>query len=295
MCGSACCIVEIVMSCAETRLYESDLMWLADYRCKAPKGRGAPWVVASEPRIIFVRRGVFTAEVEKEEVLLSAAHALVLRQDVPFRATHPVEGGDDCTVVAFTPAGWEAIRGYLRHLGGRPAAIVRPRGFLRQQRLVDRLRRGAIHGVAAEEEVWQLVDDFASLGQPRRGEAITPAVRAAVARAQELLAAHFQQSLPLEVIADEVGVSRFYLSRAFRAVTGFSIHRYQTTLRLRDALRRLEAGATNLTSLALDLGFADHSHFTHTCRRILGMAPSQVRALGRRQLRQERERVAMRS
>src|SRR6185436_14278854 len=102
------------MACSDTRLFKSDLMWVGDYRCVALKGQRAPWAVADEARIIFVRRGVFAAEVGQEEVLLSAAHALVLRQDVPFRSTHPVAGGDDCTVLGFTPAGWDVVRGELR-------------------------------------------------------------------------------------------------------------------------------------------------------------------------------------
>ncbi|WP_348652834.1 AraC family transcriptional regulator [Polyangium sp. y55x31] len=42
---------------------------------------------------------------------------------------------------------------------------------------------------------------------------------------------------------------------------------------------RLLGGARDLTALALDLGFADHSHFTNAFRREFGCSPSAVRRL----------------
>jgi AraC-like DNA-binding protein len=54
-------------------------------------------------------------------------------------------------------------------------------------------------------------------------------------------------------------------------------------LRLALALERLAGDATDATEattlsrLALDLGFASHSHFTFTFRRVLGASPSDFR------------------
>ena len=44
------------------------------------------------------------------------------------------------------------------------------------------------------------------------------------------------------------------------------------------ALERIADPALPLTELALDLGFASHSHFTDTFRRTFGRPPSAVRA-----------------
>lgn len=40
---------------------------------------------------------------------------------------------------------------------------------------------------------------------------------------------------------------------------------------------RMAEGRSNLTDLALDLGFADHSHFTNAFRREWGISPSEFR------------------
>jgi len=63
----------------------------------------------------------------------------------------------------------------------------------------------------------------------------------------------------------------------FRQRTGVSIHRYLTRLRLRASLERLADGASDLTTLALDLGFSSHSHFSGAFRAEFGQTPSEVR------------------
>jgi AraC-like DNA-binding protein len=50
---------------------------------------------------------------------------------------------------------------------------------------------------------------------------------------------------------------------------------------LRRALDRIADGCTDLTGLALDLGFSSHSHFTATFRKHLGITPEAVRSVTR--------------
>jgi AraC-like DNA-binding protein len=63
----------------------------------------------------------------------------------------------------------------------------------------------------------------------------------------------------------------------FQERTGVPVHRYLTLLRLRASLERLAEGASDLTELALELGFSSHSHFTDAFRREFGFSPSDVR------------------
>src|SRR5262249_19539691 len=78
-----------------------------------------------------------------------------------------------------------------------------------------------------------------------------------------------------------VGASSAYLTDVFSRFEGISLHRYVTQLRLARALIELpEAG--NLTTLALDLGFSSHSHFTLAFRRAFGCTPSAFRARSNR-------------
>jgi AraC-like DNA-binding protein len=74
-----------------------------------------------------------------------------------------------------------------------------------------------------------------------------------------------------------VHVSPFHLARIFQQQTGVPVHRYLTQLRLRASLERLADGEEDLTTIALELGFSSHSHFTDAFRREFGQPPSEIR------------------
>ena len=85
-----------------------------------------------------------------------------------------------------------------------------------------------------------------------------------------------------------------HLARVFRRHSGVSVHRTILTLRLRDSLDRLREASADIASIALDLGFSDHSHFTAAFRRAFGITPSRARAvLSRGAWRDLRERVGI--
>jgi len=75
-----------------------------------------------------------------------------------------------------------------------------------------------------------------------------------------------------------VFVSPSHLARQFRTVTGESIAGYLLRLRLGLALDRLADGERNLAALAVELGFAHHSHFSARFRAAFGVAPSTFRS-----------------
>ena len=77
-------------------------------------------------------------------------------------------------------------------------------------------------------------------------------------------------------LAAAVDLSPFHLCRAFRIVTGGTISSYRTNLRVRASLERVADGE-DLTTVALSLGFASHSHFTHAFTTVFGTSPSAMR------------------
>jgi AraC-like DNA-binding protein len=77
----------------------------------------------------------------------------------------------------------------------------------------------------------------------------------------------------LAEIANELRVSPVYLTQVFQQVEGLPLYHYQLRLRLARALDLL-ARYNDLTTLALDLGFSSHSHFSAAFRRLYGSSPS---------------------
>lgn len=94
---------------------------------------------------------------------------------------------------------------------------------------------------------------------------------------QKVLAVRFEQNPSLEEIAAQLNYSPFHLCRVFRKHSGQSIRQYLNQLRLRVSLEYVTQSNTDLTSLALRLGFANHSHFTEAFRKTFGTPPSTLR------------------
>ena len=65
------------------------------------------------------------------------------------------------------------------------------------------------------------------------------------------------------------------LSRSFSKVSGFTLHGYQQQLRLRAALQLLCESRHNGAGIALQLGFANHSHFSDVFKAKFGITPTQ--------------------
>jgi AraC-like DNA-binding protein len=167
--------------------------------------------------------------------------------------------------------------------------------FLRHRELVTRLEGAALQPLEplwADETALQLVADvleaaFARRGLPAKKRRVeTEAEHAELAEAvKSLLARRLCERITLDEIARALDASPFHLARVFQTQTGVPVHRYLSRLRLRTALDRIEAGARDLTALALQLNFSSHSHFTDAFRREFGLTPSNFRkGKGRRTL-----------
>ena len=86
----------------------------------------------------------------------------------------------------------------------------------------------------------------------------------------------------LAALARRVASSPFHLSRVFRECMGLPIHRYHRRLRLVHALERMIEGGGGLTDIALDSGFASHSHLTTAFVGEFGVPPSRAVGMRRR-------------
>ncbi len=99
-------------------------------------------------------------------------------------------------------------------------------------------------------------------------------------RALWYVESHFTRDVSLDEIANVAGVSRFHLSRAFGAATGYSITQYLRGRRLTEAARWLSNGAPDILTVALEAGYGSHEAFTRAFRDQFGLTPEVVRAQG---------------
>ncbi|HEV8629496.1 MAG TPA: AraC family transcriptional regulator [Thermoanaerobaculia bacterium] len=280
------------------RLLASSLgVAVADYRCRAavhPAGAEEPSATHS---IVFIRRGVFRRYRGRDSLVADANHVLFFNAAELHRYAHPLAGGDDCTVLELPTALALALVGLQeRRQEDRPQApfrfghaLVSLRAVRLHYEVLSLIRHG-VNDLVLEEALAELASEAVRCGYRLRGLAgkeqverePTPRHRDLVETVKLALNARLATPPRLAELARELGCSPFYLSRIFSQAVGISMRRYLLGLRARMAAERLSRGAADLTELALDLGFGDHSHFTNAFRAEWGVPPSAFRArLGR--------------
>ena len=100
-----------------------------------------------------------------------------------------------------------------------------------------------------------------------------------VERAKAELARNYSAPRTLSQLAASVGCSHVHLARTFRAHTGQTLHDYRNRMRLARALLEVAEGESDLSGLALRLGYSSHSHLTSHFRRAFGVTPARARAV----------------
>jgi AraC-like DNA-binding protein len=100
----------------------------------------------------------------------------------------------------------------------------------------------------------------------------TPRGDGAPSQVRDLLHEGFADDLSADDLARAVGLTRFQLYRQFRERYGLAPSAYLRQVRLREARRRLAAGAA-IAEVAFATGFADQSHLTRWFRRTYGITP----------------------
>jgi AraC family transcriptional regulator len=79
------------------------------------------------------------------------------------------------------------------------------------------------------------------------------------------------------MLAEIANLSPFHLCHVFRDTVGTSIYDYVLHERLAHTLDAVLDYGDDLTAIALDAGFASHSHFTARFRSFFGCTPAALR------------------
>ena len=99
----------------------------------------------------------------------------------------------------------------------------------------------------------------------------------AVRSSIEYIHANLAGEILLKDIAGAVGMSKFHLSRTFRASTGVTLHRYLTRARVDRVKELLLDSDQSLAVIADATGFSDQSHMTRAFKRFAGTTPRLFR------------------
>jgi signal transduction histidine kinase/DNA-binding LacI/PurR family transcriptional regulator/CheY-like chemotaxis protein len=101
-----------------------------------------------------------------------------------------------------------------------------------------------------------------------------------VRKAMAYIHAQYSRPLTREEIADHIGISADYLTDCFHQELGITPTTYIRRYRIRQACELLRNTDQSITQVAMDVGFLDGAHFTHTFQREIGMTPRAYRQNG---------------
>lgn len=232
--------------------------------------------------VVLPFAGVFVKhDAPGRHVVGTPSHAVFIPADTPYRIGFPGAIGDRALVLRFDDAlvadavdcrrGGEALGSH---------ALLSADAMMRSVVL----RRRLIDPAADRFEVETLGLELLSLclrvlrGQtsPLRPAAHLRRARA-VERVKEAVAVAPADAWSVARLAVIAKLSPFHLCRVFHELAGTSIYEYVVRERLAQAVNAVLDSGDNITAIALEAGFASHSHFTARFRRFFGCTPSALR------------------
>jgi AraC-like DNA-binding protein len=260
-------------------LLETETLSVRDVVCGGECRHQGPEECAQSTFMVFPYRGVFMRHVGRNAAVAEANQVVFFNAEEGYRISHPVEGGDACLSLGIGEAWLHELtpKSHARDPGGLAFRRQRLRIDPQAQALVALLRHSLTFETAEplEAEVLALRLVRLTLGERTSRTATASWGRQKlVDRAKLVLAADPARRWTLAEVAAEVGVSPVYLTQVFQQVEGVPLYRYQLRLRLARSLD-LITRYTDLTVLALDLGFTSQSHFGAAFKQAYGSTPAQ--------------------
>jgi len=240
---------------------------------------------------VFPRTAVWIEHAGARPFLADPTVVTFYNRDQPYRRRALSADGDRCEWYAFDP---RILTDVLSRVDpgaqGRPDrpfpfthGPVDPVSYAEQRMVAHHLARPEeADALAVEEVMLGVLLRVARLAYARQGIEAAPgggpaASPEVIERVRAYALGHLGERLTLSRLALAAGCSPFQLCRTFRRRTGGRLHQWLVRLRLLASLERVAEPGSDLTSVALDAGFASHSHFTAAFRAAFGLTPSALR------------------
>lgn len=268
-----------------TRLLDLPVGLVEDVRRRDACPAGDREAFAPELQVCLPYRGIFVWHVGRDDVIGDPNQVVFVTGGESSRISSPLPDGYAELIITPDPDILsEVVRADRTHLLAHPLFRRRrgradPRLQAFRAQFLHWAHGADVNDLEAEEVVLALLRAALTHQAPCTSDC-GPATQRLIRRAKEFLEAELLNRISLLDVGSAVGASPAYLTDAFRRAEGMPLHRYLIQLRLARALVELPH-AGDLTTLALDLGFASHSHFSAVFRRAFGLTPSRFRERAR--------------
>jgi AraC-like DNA-binding protein len=240
--------------------------------------------------VVLPVSGVFSKhDSPTRHVVGTPSHAVFIASNTPYRIGFPGGIGDRALVLKFDEA---LAPEQLMVRGSSDQPAVASYGLLPANAMMLRnlLRARLEKGDADDFEIEALGLDLLNVslksmrtdGLPVRRSALARRTRA-LERVKEAVAIAPADKWNIAKLAKVANLAPFHLCHVFRQMVGTSIYDYVLRERLAYSLDAVLDSGDELAAIALDAGFASHSHFTARFRSFFGCTPTAIRRLATRQ------------
>lgn len=233
--------------------------------------------------VVLPFSGVFSKhDAPGRYVIGTPNHVVFIASNTPYRLSFPGAIGDRALIFRFN----EALA--PEQLGRRGSEFLASHGLLPSNAimlrnlLLTRLQKGEADRFETEALGLNLLG--ISLRSMRAGDILfrrSALIRrmAAVERVKEAIALAPDHKWSVAKLARIANLSPFHLCHVFRQIVGTSIYDYVLRERLAYALDAILDRSREITAIALDTGFASHSHFTARFKSFFNCTPAAFRRL----------------
>ena len=235
---------------------------------------------SDEDAIVLVRTGRFGRRVRGGFSVLDSTQGYLRNKGEEELVQHLGPYGHRCTVLTLRPERFPALLPLRSRLAPSEFRTSPSTDLAHRLLIAECRRRGDLAAITAM--VTALVDNLvAEWERPSRDSTRRGTLRASrrvVDTAREAVTG-IGAAPSLRSVAAAANVSPQQLQRVFKASTGLTLGRYRNRVRVRFALERLSQDEHDLSRLAHELGFFDHSHFSRTVSSEVGVPPRTLREL----------------
>lgn len=137
------------------------------------------------------------------------------------------------------------------------------------QSLLEDAARQRMFGIDRKEKLSSSVQAVLRFGKKGKKE-----MDAVIKTIADQMSSHPEQEKPVERLAADIFVSKYYFIRKFKSSTGMTPHQFRIQNRIRKAQRLLD-GEKTIGGIAAEMGFYDQSHFDRAFRKIVGISPAE--------------------
>jgi AraC family transcriptional regulator len=272
------------------RMFEGELMCVGHVAVRPASSDCGEIERQSCNILVLPLAGVFAKhDGPRRHVIATSNHAVFLCAGEPYRLSFPGSIGDRCLTLQMSGAALAQLLPQAASSDGFDTAAFASHALLpadtmlARSRLWQRLARGGADPLDVEEAGLGLLVSALRAARKGRSGRRPGAARdrghrlRRVEAVKEAIAMHPAGKWTLGGLGELACMSPYHLAHVFRAEVGASVYQYVLRSRLAVALDAVLVSDADLTTVALDAGFASHSHFTASFRSFFGATPTELR------------------